>query len=157
MGLLAGKGGGCARAWKCQRARCRCCCWSTEARKRSMHFRLLKVFAILFIFSAPLPPPATAIASVGGSATALYLSAAVLVGEIVCNHENLISAQICWHCANVFYDQRKPNCKNSLLHLQPLLTLLFLLFLNIKEKARVTVKASVARVLSENLKKAKLH
>lgn len=49
----------------------------------------LKVFAILFIFSP------SAAASVVASATALYLSAAVLVGEIVCNHENLISAQIC--------------------------------------------------------------
>lgn len=53
----------------------------------------LKVFAILFIFS--LSASAAAAASVVASATALYLSAAVLVGEIVCNHENLISAQIC--------------------------------------------------------------
>lgn len=53
----------------------------------------LKVFVILFIFS---PSASAAVAaSFVDSATALYLSAAVLVGEIVCNHENLISAQIC--------------------------------------------------------------
>lgn len=55
----------------------------------------LKVFAILFIFSPSASAAAAAAASVVASATALYLSAAVLVGEIVCNHENLISAQIC--------------------------------------------------------------
>lgn len=38
---------------------------------------------------------ASAAASSAAAAAALYLSAAVLVGEIVCNHENLISAQIC--------------------------------------------------------------
>lgn len=38
---------------------------------------------------------ASAASAAASSAAALYLSAAVLVGEIVCNHENLISAQIC--------------------------------------------------------------
>lgn len=38
---------------------------------------------------------AASAAASSAAAAALYLSAAVLVGEIVCNHENLISAQIC--------------------------------------------------------------
>lgn len=50
-----------------------------QKEESSVHFRLRKVLVILFIFSQ----------------AALYLAAAVLVGEIVCNHENLISAQIC--------------------------------------------------------------
>lgn len=51
-------------------------------------------FSLFYSYFHP-PPHASASASVVASATALYLSAAVLVGEIVCNHENLISAQIC--------------------------------------------------------------
>lgn len=64
----------------------------TSVSRRKVPIPIL-VLAILFIFSQ----------------AALYLSAAVLVGEIVCNHENLISAQICWHCANVFYGPSRSN------------------------------------------------
>lgn len=74
--------------------------------ERSMHFHFWK-FSLFYSYFCWAAAAATA---------ALYLSVAVLVGEIVCNHENLISAQICWHCANVFYERRsqvqEPKSKN---------------------------------------------
>lgn len=49
----------------------------------------------IHIFADCAAASAASAAASSAAAAALYLSAAVLVGEIVCNHENLISAQIC--------------------------------------------------------------